>query len=117
MSRPIFTSARFRLFLGLAGVLLLACQDQEPEPISPQFGKANKPDRTLTVTGGGTGSGTVTAPEYGESGQFHCAIAAGTSDIAECSRTYGWKTVVVLTAAADPGSAFAGWSGACTGTS
>jgi len=84
MSRPHFTLAGFRLFLGVAGVLLLGCQDQQSEPIAPQFAKA-KPPRTLTVTGAGTGYGAVTGPEYGETGPLTCDIAAGTSDPGECS--------------------------------
>ena len=64
--------------LVVAGILLLGCQDQQPEPIAPQFAKI-KPNRTLTVTGSGTGFGTVTAPEYGESGEFLCDIGAGTA--------------------------------------
>ena len=104
-----------------AGVAVLcafqiACQDQQPEPIAPQLGKV-KPNRTLTVRGAGTGYGVVTAPPYGESSALNCEIGAGTNDPALCSRTYGWKTSVELTATAQPGSAFAGWTGACTGTS
>ena len=115
MSRSRFASPAVGSRLAVAAILLIGCQEQQPEPIAPQFAKI-KPNRTLTVTGGGTGFGTVTAPEYGESGAFICEIGAGTNDPLECSRVYGWKTTVVLTATARPGSAFAGWSGACTGT-
>ncbi len=57
----------------------------------------------LTVAKAGTGSGTVNA----DSG----AIACG----ATCSGSYADASVVTLTAAADNGSTFAGWSGGCSG--
>jgi hypothetical protein len=57
---------------------------------------------TLTVTVDGTGSGTVTG--------------TGISCPGDCSETYPPDTMVTLTAAADAGSSFVEWSGACTGT-
>ncbi|WP_157995065.1 cellulase family glycosylhydrolase [Peristeroidobacter soli] len=59
----------------------------------------------LAVTKAGTGSGTVTASPSG--------INCGST----CTANYASGTSVTLTAAAASGSAFAGWSGACTGTS
>jgi hypothetical protein len=56
----------------------------------------------LTVTRTGTGSGTV--------------AGGGISCGATCSATYASGTTVTLAATAASGSAFAGWSGACTGT-
>ena len=58
----------------------------------------------LTVTKSGTGSGTVTSNPVG----INCG--------ATCQFLFGDATVVSLTATADAGSVFAGWSGACTGT-
>ena len=55
---------------------------------------------SLGVTLAGTGGGSV-------SGE---GIDCGT----DCSEIYGEGTVVTLTAAADTGSTFQGWSGACT---
>jgi hypothetical protein len=60
--------------------------------------------QTLTVTKGGSGSGTVTS------------VPAGISCGSDCSEAYASGTSVTLTAAPAAGSTFAGWSGACTGT-
>jgi hypothetical protein len=58
----------------------------------------------LTVSTDGTGSGTVTSSPAG--------IDCGS----DCSEAYVEGTEVTLTPAADIGSVFVGWSGACTGT-
>ena len=59
---------------------------------------------TLSVTRGGAGSGTVTGSAVG--------INCGSS----CSASLTIGTAVTLTATADSGSTFSGWSGACSGT-
>jgi Tol biopolymer transport system component len=58
----------------------------------------------LTVGRSGTGSGTVTS------------LPPGIDCGADCQETFTYGTVVTLTAQAAAGSAFAGWSGDCTGT-
>jgi hypothetical protein len=58
---------------------------------------------SLTVTKAGTGNGTVTSSPAG--------ISCGSA----CSAIFNNGTVT-LTASADAGSTFAGWSGACSGT-
>jgi len=59
----------------------------------------------MTVTKAGTGTGTVTSSPAG--------IACGGT----CGASFNYDTPVTLTAAADPGSTFTGWSGeGCSGT-
>jgi hypothetical protein len=58
----------------------------------------------LTVTKGGTGTGTVASSPAG--------ISCGPT----CSANFDSGAVVNLTATPDSGSTFAGWSGACSGT-
>jgi hypothetical protein len=59
----------------------------------------------LTVAKAGSGTGTVTSTD----GQLSCGSL--------CARAYAAGTSVTLSASADPGSSFAGWSGGgCSGT-
>jgi hypothetical protein len=62
------------------------------------------PSLALTISKSGTGAGTVTSSPGG--------VTCGTT----CSGMFTQDSTVVLTAAATPGSLFAGWSGACSGT-
>jgi Divergent InlB B-repeat domain/PKD domain len=63
------------------------------------------PQQTLTVSRGGSGSGTVTSTDA----QINCG--------ATCSHAYDQGTLVTLNANPDSGSSFAGWSGGgCSGT-
>lgn len=98
----------------VAALVLHACQGQ-PDALSPEL-RAAKIPRLLTVTGGGNGGGTVTAPNYGETPSMACVITNGTAGPENCALSYGWKTQVTLQATPDDGSSFTGWSGACTGT-
>jgi hypothetical protein len=94
-----------------AGLLLSGCQS---ESLDPDLASRSK-HRDLIVEGTGNGSGKVTSPEVLEVGPLNCAIARGTHDPAACSKKHAYKSTVVLTAPADPGSTFEGGSGACTG--
>lgn len=60
---------------------------------------------TLTVARKGDGAGTVTSSPAG--------LDCGTS----CAHSYDYGSSVTLTASAGAGSAFAGWTGDCTGSS
>jgi Galactose oxidase-like, Early set domain/Divergent InlB B-repeat domain len=102
------------LLLLLAALVLPACQGEQ-DALSPELRAAKLP-RVLTVTGGGTGGGHVTAPDYGETPAMDCEIINGTNAPEKCALSYGWKTQVQLQATANAGSSFTGWSGACTGT-
>jgi len=68
------------------------------------FGGSTGPNTyTLTVNKTGTGSGTVTSNPAG----INCG--------SDCSEAYAPNTSVTLTATADSGSNFTGWSGDCIG--
>jgi Divergent InlB B-repeat domain len=62
------------------------------------------PQRTLTVTKGGAGVGTVTS--------FPVGLDCG----ATCTQSFDQGSKVTLSAEAAPGSEFTGWSGACSGS-
>jgi hypothetical protein len=72
--------------------------------VTATFNVAQGTTYALTVSNGGTGSGTVTSSVGG--------ISCGSV----CIASYASGTTVTLTAAAASGSTFAGWSGACAGT-
>ena len=117
MRLHLHSMLRVSAALSLAAVLLaLGCQDQTstPEPTGPDL--AVLPKRTLKVTGGGTGSGTVTAPSVAGVAALRCEIVAATYDPIPCTKAYPRYTVVQLTATAAAGSSFKEWGGACTGT-
>ena len=114
---------RLRTAAGLAATVLLAagvaiqgCQDQTGmESLGPDLASVVR--KTLKVSGGGTGSGRVTAPAVGGAPVLDCEISGGTYDPTDCTLQYTRNTVVTLTAAASPGSAFKEWRNGCTGSS
>jgi FG-GAP-like repeat/Abnormal spindle-like microcephaly-assoc'd, ASPM-SPD-2-Hydin/Divergent InlB B-repeat domain len=86
---------------GAPDVLLV---DTGEEFISILLNQTPAPTHPLTVTLAGTGSGSVTSSP------------AGITCPSTCTANFGAGVRVTLTAKATTGSAFAGWSGACTGT-
>ncbi|MEP6833262.1 MAG: Ig-like domain-containing protein [Gemmatimonas sp.] len=65
---------------------------------------------TLSLTLAGTGNGTVTSTPAGIS-----CTRTGVTNSGTCSSDYVFATPVTLTPVAAAGSAFTGWTGACTG--
>ncbi len=76
----------------------------QAQTVTATFDVSSVNVETLNVSLAGTGTGQVQSTPQG--------IDCGT----DCSEDYAVDTQVVLTATADPGSDFAGWSGACSGT-
>ncbi|MCC5866160.1 MAG: Ig-like domain repeat protein, partial [Wenzhouxiangella sp.] len=98
-----------------APVFALALTNSETLYVGGEFLQAgNKPSSrigryttrgTLNVALPGTGTGTVSSDPVG----LNCPV--------ECSETFAWDQPIILTATADPGSVFIGWSGgSCSGT-
>ena len=64
---------------------------------------------TLNIHTSGGGTGTVSSRTATDNGTILCSDS--------CEYTFSGDATVTLTATADPGSQFSGWSGACKGTS
>ena len=74
-----------------------------PQGAQCDIGAVEARTLTLTVSTTGIGSGSISG-----SG-INCGV--------DCTETYHEQTPITLTAAADTGSVFTGWSGACTNSS
>ena len=97
------------------GLVVQACQDQADMTTAPDLASATG-TRSLKVTGGGAGTGTVAAPAVAGVAAMTCSITAATYDPIECTRSYPRNTTVTLTATAAAGSTLKEWRGACTGS-
>ncbi len=98
--------------LGLtAGLAALhGCQEQ-PDPTEPDGTMAAAVKRSLTITGGGPGSGVVTSTPAG----INCRITAGVAASTGCKASFDHGTNVTLTAVPDPGHSLGGFFGYCGG--
>jgi hypothetical protein len=83
-------------YAGAAGAIGYSSFDIKPMAPSPHL---------ATVTKSGTGKGTVTS------------VPAGISCGANCSSSFPGGTSITLTAVADPGSTFSGFTGGCSSSS
>jgi hypothetical protein len=89
--------------------LLHGCQDT-PEPTEPAL-TVTVIRKTLTVTGGGTGSGVVASSPAG----INCAITAGIAAATGCTGLFSKGVIVTLTATPKPGDSFLKWQLSCVG--
>ncbi len=116
MRRHLRTAIGLTVLALLSATLAIqGCQDQTAmEAFGPDLASAVR--RTLKASGGGTGSGHITAPAVGGAPALNCQISGGTYDPDDCTLRYANNTSVPLTATPSPGSAFKEWRNACTGT-
>jgi hypothetical protein len=98
------------LVLAAALALLHGCQDS-PEPTAPALA-VTIVKKTLTVSGGGSGSGVVTSSPAG----INCTITAGAAAATGCVAQFTKGVVVVLTATPNPGHSFLTWQLYCAGS-
>jgi hypothetical protein len=88
-------------------VLALACGGHDstgPTTHTPKF--------SVSVTGAGAGSGTITSAPAGIS----CRITGGAAGSSGCSAQFDSGASTTLTAVSDAGSKFAAWGGDCAGS-
>lgn len=78
------------------------------KPVTASFSQLVFP---VTVSGGGTGSGTVTSAPAGIS----CTITNGVATGGACQASFAAGVAVGLTATPATNQAFSGWAGSCTG--
>ncbi len=97
--------------LGGALVILHGCQEQPPELTEPVTNAAAAVKRTLTINGGGPGSGVVTSTPAG----INCVITAGVAAATGCKASFDHGTEVTLTAVPQSGHSLGGFFGYCAG--
>ena len=95
--------------IAAASLLLHGCDETV---VAPRREEASATLFSLTVTAGGSGSGSVTSAPAG----IACTYAAGSTGTTDCQEAYASGTVVQLTATPAAGSDFVSWDVDCQGT-
>ncbi|HYC32458.1 MAG TPA: galactose oxidase-like domain-containing protein [Gemmatimonadales bacterium] len=95
--------------VGVAGLLVLGCRDDDPPPTAPELATVVK--KTLTVKGSGTGDGVVTSSPAG----INCTITKGVAAATGCVAQFQNTLTVTLSATPKTGSAFLAWFQYCQG--
>jgi hypothetical protein len=108
-TRSLTVSAALVTAAAASLVLLHACEDPARE--SDLSSAAATTVKALTISGGGTGNGTVTSSPAG----INCTITNGVAAATGCTAQFTSGVTVTLTATAKSGSSFVGWLGDCTG--
>ncbi len=108
-TRSLTVSAALVTAAAASLVLLHACEDPARE--SDLSSTAATTVKALTISGGGTGNGTVTSSPTG----INCTITNGVAAATGCTAQFTSGVTVTLTAKAKSGSSFVGWLGDCTG--
>jgi hypothetical protein len=99
-----------RLRAAVLLVLLSACGGGDDVTGPPPDNPPGAESFTLTVTGGGAGSGRVATPAGVQPG-LACDLAGSAAPAGVCSASYPEGTVVALNVTPQEGSAFTGWGG------
>jgi hypothetical protein len=110
MRRPFSPGFALIVLVTLGIALLYACQD--PSPSMTETDVTAAVTRSLTITGSGTGDGTVKSTPTG----INCTITRGVPGTTGCRASFTSTTKVTLTATPKAGNSFRGWFRTCSGT-
>lgn len=94
-----------RTWLGVGRIQAGGTANANAEVRSFWFGRERDARPTVSISFTGTGTGSVTS------------VPAGINCTSSCSAQFDLGTQLTMTATGSAGSTFAGWSGACSGTS
>lgn len=109
MRRPRPSFGLVPLLIVLATLALQACRDTSK--MTEVDLTAAVVARTLTLTGSGTGDGTIESSPAG----IDCTVTNGVAATTGCKASFNRSATVTLTATPKAGSAFRGWFRTCTG--
>ena len=102
---PCIRAGFLQVILFLASLTLTACSNTDSTTTSPTNNPIPPASASYILTIAKTGAGTVSSDDGG--------INCGNT----CSASYPRDSRITLSATADTGHTFSGWSGPCTGTS